>query len=81
MQVVSVTFIDGGKGFNVIPNKVRFGGTLRALTSEGLAKLRRRTKEASFSSFKDKSNLDLTYLCSVVLYRKLFMDKDEGITN
>jgi len=44
-QVVSVTFMDGGKGFNIIPNKVRFGGTLRSLTSEGLAKIRRRIKE------------------------------------
>jgi len=44
-QVVSVAFIDGGKGFNIIPNKVRFGGTFRSLTSDGLAKLRRRIKE------------------------------------
>jgi len=44
-QVVSIAFIDGGKGFNIIPNKVRFGGTFRSLTSEGLAKLRRRIKE------------------------------------
>jgi len=44
-EVVSVTFMDGGKGFNIIPNKVRFGGTLRSLTSEGLAKLKRRIKE------------------------------------
>jgi len=44
-QVVSVAFIDGGKGFNIIPNKVRFGGTFRSLTSEGLAKIRKRIKE------------------------------------
>jgi IAA-amino acid hydrolase len=44
-QVVTVTFMDGGKGFNIIPNKVRFGGTLRSLTSEGLAKLKKRVKE------------------------------------
>jgi len=44
-QVVTVTFIDGGKGFNVIPNKVRFGGTFRSLTYEGLTKLRSRIKE------------------------------------
>ncbi|KAH9317632.1 hypothetical protein KI387_019401, partial [Taxus chinensis] len=44
-QVLSVTFIDGGKGYNVIPNKVRFGGTLRSLTPQGLAQLKKRMKE------------------------------------
>ncbi|KAH9317630.1 hypothetical protein KI387_019399, partial [Taxus chinensis] len=44
-QVISVTFFDGGKGYNVIPNKVRFGGTFRSLTTQGLAQLRKRIKE------------------------------------
>ncbi|KAH9317631.1 hypothetical protein KI387_019400 [Taxus chinensis] len=43
--VLSVTFIDGGRGYNIIPNKVKFGGTLRSLTPQGLAHLRRRIKE------------------------------------
>lgn len=45
-QVVSITFIEGGrKGFGVIPSQVRFGGSLRSLTNEGLAMLKRRIKE------------------------------------
>jgi len=64
-----VTFMDGGKGFNIIPNKVRFGGTLRSLTSEGLAKIRRRIKEVSFI-LQDKAILDLICLLNVVFYRK-----------
>jgi len=44
-QVVSITFIEGGKGFGVIPSKVRFGGSFRSLTYEGLGKLKRRIKE------------------------------------
>uniref|UniRef100_A0A0D6QX80 Peptidase M20 dimerisation domain-containing protein n=1 Tax=Araucaria cunninghamii TaxID=56994 RepID=A0A0D6QX80_ARACU len=44
-QVASVTFIDAGSGYNIIPNKVRFGGTLRSLSSQGLAQIRRRIKE------------------------------------
>ena len=67
LKVLTVTFIDGGKGFNVIPNKVRFGGMFQSLTFDGLAKLRRRIKEASLSSLQDKMNLDLTYLISVFL--------------
>lgn len=66
-QVVTVTFVDGGEAFNVIPNKVRFGGTLRSLTYEGLARLRRRIKEViekqaavngctAFIDFKEKEH-------------------------
>ncbi|GLJ55290.1 hypothetical protein SUGI_1186470 [Cryptomeria japonica] len=44
-QVLSVTFVEAGKGYNIIPNKVRFGGTLRSLSSQGLAQLRKRIKE------------------------------------
>uniref|UniRef100_A0A0C9QR42 TSA: Wollemia nobilis Ref_Wollemi_Transcript_13250_1439 transcribed RNA sequence n=1 Tax=Wollemia nobilis TaxID=56998 RepID=A0A0C9QR42_9CONI len=46
-QVVSITFIDAGKGYNVIPNNVRFGGTLRSLSSQGLAQLKKRIKEGN----------------------------------
>eukprot|EP01018_Ginkgo_biloba_P015640 Gb_07095 [translate_table: standard] len=45
MKVVTVTFIDSGEGLNIIPSRVRFGGTFRSLTSKGLTKLRRRIKE------------------------------------
>ena len=34
--VVSVKFMDGGIGFNIIQSKVRFGGSFRSLTSDEL---------------------------------------------
>ncbi|VAI39658.1 hypothetical protein VPH35_094052 [Triticum aestivum] len=42
--VVSVTFIKGGEAFNVIPESVTLGGTLRSMTT-GLSYLMRRIKE------------------------------------
>ncbi|MQM13537.1 hypothetical protein Taro_046464 [Colocasia esculenta] len=44
-RVVSVTFVQGGDAFNVIPESVTFGGTFRSMTTEGLALLTRRIKE------------------------------------
>ncbi|OMO95120.1 Peptidase M20 [Corchorus capsularis] len=46
-QVLSVTFIRSGSAsaYNVIPQYVEFGGTLRSLTTEGLHKLQQRLKE------------------------------------
>lgn len=44
-MVVSVTYVKGGDGFNVVPSAVEFGGTLRSLTTEGLLRLQRRVKE------------------------------------
>ncbi|XP_059668673.1 IAA-amino acid hydrolase ILR1-like 4 [Cornus florida] len=44
-RVVSVGFIDGGQAANVIPEKVKFGGTFRSMTSEGLRYLQQRIKE------------------------------------
>ncbi|XP_059668674.1 IAA-amino acid hydrolase ILR1-like 3 [Cornus florida] len=44
-KVVTVSFIDGGQTGNVIPVSVRFGGSYRSMTSEGLPNLRQRIKE------------------------------------
>uniref|UniRef100_A0ACD5WBC0 Uncharacterized protein n=1 Tax=Avena sativa TaxID=4498 RepID=A0ACD5WBC0_AVESA len=43
--VISVTFVNGGDAYNVIPETVSFGGTFRSLTSEGLSYLKKRIKE------------------------------------
>ncbi|KAI6672519.1 hypothetical protein NL676_000425 [Syzygium grande] len=44
-EVVSVTYVRGGSGLNIIPPIVKFGGTLRSLTNEGLQQLQRRLIE------------------------------------
>uniref|UniRef100_A0ACD5UDG7 Uncharacterized protein n=1 Tax=Avena sativa TaxID=4498 RepID=A0ACD5UDG7_AVESA len=44
-QVLSVTYIKGGKSFDATPPVVEFGGTLRSLTTEGLYRLQKRLKE------------------------------------
>ncbi|KAK6231895.1 Peptidase M20 - like 9 [Theobroma cacao] len=44
-RVVTVGFIEGGSIENVIPESVRFGGTFRSLTNEGLSYLQKRIKE------------------------------------
>uniref|UniRef100_A0A0A9B449 Uncharacterized protein n=1 Tax=Arundo donax TaxID=35708 RepID=A0A0A9B449_ARUDO len=43
--VVSVTFMNGGDAYNVIPESVSFGSTCRSLTTEGLSYLMKRIKE------------------------------------
>ncbi|CAN6280662.1 unnamed protein product [Urochloa humidicola] len=43
--VVSVTMINGGETFNVIPESVTLGGTFRSLTTEGLSYLMKRIRE------------------------------------
>ncbi|KAL6595013.1 hypothetical protein ACP70R_048116 [Stipagrostis hirtigluma subsp. patula] len=43
--VVSITFVNGGNAYNVIPEYVTFGGTLRSMTNEGLSYLMKRIKE------------------------------------
>uniref|UniRef100_A0A0E0KL86 Peptidase M20 dimerisation domain-containing protein n=1 Tax=Oryza punctata TaxID=4537 RepID=A0A0E0KL86_ORYPU len=43
--VVSVTFIKGGEAFNVIPESVTLGGTLRSMTTDGLSYLMKRIRE------------------------------------
>lgn len=43
--VISVTRIEGGSAFNVIPNSVKLGGTLRALEADALETARRRLAE------------------------------------
>ncbi|XP_060668589.1 IAA-amino acid hydrolase ILR1-like [Ziziphus jujuba] len=44
-RVVTVGFIEGGLAANVIPESLKFGGTFRSLTSEGLSYLKERIKE------------------------------------
>ncbi|KAG2640959.1 IAA-amino acid hydrolase ILR1-like 9 [Panicum virgatum] len=43
--VLSITFLKGGEAFNVIPESVTFGGTLRSLSNEGLSYLKKRIRE------------------------------------
>lgn len=38
-------FVEAGQAGNVIPEKVKFGGTYRSLTTEGLYYLQKRIKE------------------------------------
>ncbi|XP_021620548.1 IAA-amino acid hydrolase ILR1-like 3 [Manihot esculenta] len=44
-RVLSLGFIEAGQAGNVIPEKVRFGGTIRSITTEGLSYLQQRIKE------------------------------------
>ncbi|KAL8517714.1 hypothetical protein ACS0TY_015810 [Phlomoides rotata] len=44
-RVVSVTYVRGGKAFNVIPEAVEFGGTFRFVDSESYSYLKQRIKE------------------------------------
>ncbi|KAK1684251.1 hypothetical protein QYE76_045099 [Lolium multiflorum] len=44
-QVLSVTYIKGGKSIDATPPVVEFGGTLRSLTTEGLYRLQKRLTE------------------------------------
>lgn len=46
-QVISIGFIEASKVGNVIPETVKFGGTLRSMSSEGLSYLMERIKEVS----------------------------------
>ncbi|KAK9289345.1 hypothetical protein L1049_007500 [Liquidambar formosana] len=43
--VVTVGFMEGGQAVNVIPEYVKFGGTFRSLTSEGLSYIQKRIRE------------------------------------
>lgn len=44
-QVLSVTYVKGGKALDATPPVIEFGGTLRSLTTEGLYHLQKRVKE------------------------------------
>lgn len=44
-QVITIGFIEAGHAANVIPETVRFGGTFRSLTTEGLLYLKERIKQ------------------------------------
>lgn len=43
--VVTVGYIEGGQAANVIPETVKFGGTFRSLTNEGLLYIEKRIRE------------------------------------
>eukprot|EP00747_Dinoflagellata_sp_TGD_P208194 gnl/TRDRNA2_/TRDRNA2_81701_c1_seq1.p1 gnl/TRDRNA2_/TRDRNA2_81701_c1~~gnl/TRDRNA2_/TRDRNA2_81701_c1_seq1.p1 ORF type:complete len:243 (+),score=49.15 gnl/TRDRNA2_/TRDRNA2_81701_c1_seq1:30-731(+) len=47
--VVSVTIFQGGDAYNVIPAKVKLGGTIRAITVDGLESLKKRFLEVVHS--------------------------------
>ncbi|KAJ4827375.1 hypothetical protein Tsubulata_044373 [Turnera subulata] len=44
-RVISIGFVEAGQAANVIPETVRFGGTIRSMTKEGLSCLQQRVKE------------------------------------
>ncbi|KAJ9181337.1 hypothetical protein P3X46_009475 [Hevea brasiliensis] len=44
-RVLSLGFVEAGQAGNVIPETVKFGGTIRSLTTEGLSYLQQRIKE------------------------------------
>ncbi|KAK3144222.1 hypothetical protein QOZ80_4AG0310230 [Eleusine coracana subsp. coracana] len=44
-QVLSVTYVKGGKALDATPSTIEFGGTLRSITTEGLYRLQKRVKE------------------------------------
>ncbi|RVX11978.1 IAA-amino acid hydrolase ILR1 [Vitis vinifera] len=44
-RVITVGFIEAGQAANVIPETVRFGGTLRSLTTEGLLYIQQRVRQ------------------------------------
>jgi IAA-amino acid hydrolase len=47
--VISVTMMNGGDAWNVIPSTMELQGTIRSLTTEGLLNLQKRVKELSES--------------------------------
>ncbi|KAL5712052.1 IAA-amino acid hydrolase ILR1-like 5 [Ranunculus cassubicifolius] len=44
-NVLSVTYFHGGEAMNIVPESVKFGGTLRSLSTSGLHQLQQRVKE------------------------------------
>ncbi|KAL8128704.1 hypothetical protein V2J09_017859 [Rumex salicifolius] len=46
-QVLSVTSVNGGTAFNIIPSSVELKGTLRGLSTAGLRQLQQRVKEVA----------------------------------
>lgn len=45
MQVLSVSLLQAGKAFNVVPDTARMGGTFRAFSSESFKRLKKRIEE------------------------------------
>lgn len=64
-QVVSITFVKGGEAYNVIPQSVEFGGTMRSMTDEGLAYLMKRIKEAIELTTSLQHFHKFEFLCSL----------------
>ena len=48
--MVTVGFIEGGEAGNVIPETVKFGGTYRSLSPQGLSYIQERIKEVNICS-------------------------------
>jgi hypothetical protein len=40
--VVTIAYIEGGRAGNVIPESVKFGGTFKSLTNEGISCLQKK---------------------------------------
>ncbi|KAJ6914586.1 hypothetical protein NC651_016766 [Populus alba x Populus x berolinensis] len=55
--VVTVGYIEGGKAGNVIPEFVKFSGTFRSLSNEGVSYLQKRIKEEEVE-WEHKSKID-----------------------
>jgi IAA-amino acid hydrolase len=51
----------GGEAYNVIPESVAFGGTLRSMTNEGLSYLKKRIKEVNSSSLPKLHSFSFFY--------------------
>lgn len=45
--MLSLGFVEAGKAANVIPEMVKFGGTIRSFTTEGLSYLQKRIIEVT----------------------------------
>lgn len=56
--MISVTAVDGGTGFNVIPSSVTLKGTMRTFNAMTKAKLQRRMEEV---------HRTVAFLCSCVM--------------
>ncbi|KAJ9184535.1 hypothetical protein P3X46_004249 [Hevea brasiliensis] len=61
--VVTVGFIEGGEATNVIPECVKFGGTFRSLTNEGLLHITKRIKQIiEFQAVVHRCTISLDFM-------------------
>ncbi|XP_057869433.2 IAA-amino acid hydrolase ILR1-like 5 [Cryptomeria japonica] len=79
-QVISIGFINGGEGHNVIPHKAKIGGSLRSLTTKGLTNLKKRVREVIESqAVVHRCNAFVDYFEHVPMYPAV--DNDEILHN